>query len=156
MTSTPGTRRVLVVLFFGLALALGLAVGVAVVGLRGSAVTILTGPGGIPGNTASSYTGCYTDFIVGELVTDPTYGTAVIEHDPNGRNPDQRYPVMWLPGDTGRQSGSEVEILDRSGKVVARTDQVWKIAGGGWGGWDASLPRVWVACGYVLPSSAAQ
>lgn len=146
------TRRVLVVLFFGLAFALGLAF----VGLRGSPVTILTGPGGITGNTASSYTGCYTDFIVGKLVTDPTYGTAVIDHDPNGRNPDQRYPVMWLPGYTGRQSGSEVEILDRSGNVVARTDQVWKIAGGGWGGWDASLPRVWVACGFVLPPPAGQ
>ena len=150
------TRRVHMVLFLVLAVAVGLAVGLAFVGLRGTSVTILTGPGGIQGNTATSYTGCYTDFIVGKLVTDPTYGTAVIEHDPYGRNPDQRYPVMWLPGYTGRQwSGSEVEILDRSGKVVARTDQVWKIAGGGWGGWggwDASLPRVWVACGFVLPA----
>jgi hypothetical protein len=149
------TRRVLVVLFFGLALALGLAFGVAFVGLRGSPVTILTGPGGITGNTASSYTGCYTDFIVGKLVTDPTYGTAVIDHDPKGLNPDHLYPVMWLPGDTGRQSGSEVEILDRSGKVIARTGQVWKIAGGNWGGW-AGTPLVWVACGFVLPPPTGQ
>ena len=147
------TRRVPVVLFFGLAIALGVAVGVAVVGLP---VTILTGSGGIPSNTTSSYGGCYTDFIVGELVTDPTYGTAVIEHDPSGRNPDHSYPVMWLPGDTGRRSGSEIEILDRSGKVVARTGQVLKIAGGGWGGWGADLPRVWVACGFVLPAAAGQ
>ena len=107
----------------------------------------------IHGDPATSYTGCYTDFIVGALLTDPTYGTAVIEHDPSGRNPDHRYPVMWLPGDTGRTSGSEVEILDRTGSVIARTGQVWKIAGGGWGGWD-NTPHVWVACGFVLPASA--
>ena len=84
------TRLALEILFFGLVLALGLAF----VLLRGSSVTILTGSGGITGNTASSHLGCYTDFIGGELVTDPTYGTALIEHDPTGRTPDHRYPVM--------------------------------------------------------------
>ena len=102
-------------------------------------MAILTGPGGITGNTATSYTGCYTDFIVGALLTDPTYGTAVIEHDPSGRNPDHRYPVMWLPGDTGRTSGSEVEILDRTGSVIARTGQVLEDRGR-WLGWLGQHP----------------
>jgi len=149
------TRRVLVVLFFGLALALGIAVGVAFVGPRGSPVTILTGTGGIPGNTAgSAHPSCYTSSIFGELVTDPTYGTAVIEHDSTGHNPDRRYPVMWLPGDTGRQSGSEVEILDRTGSVIARTGQDWQIAGGFQSGSDGQLD--WVACGHVLSPSTGQ
>jgi len=149
------TRRVLVVLFFGLALALGIAVGVAFVGPRGSPVTILTGTGGIPGNTAgSAHPSCYTSSIFGELVTDPTYGTAVIEHDSTGHNPDRRYPVMWLPGDTGRESGSEVEILDRTGSVIARTGQDWQIAGGFQSGSDGQLD--WVACGHVLSPSTGQ
>jgi hypothetical protein len=148
----PVTGRVRVALFFGVALALG----AAFVGLRGSPVTILTGPGGISRNAdISSPVGCYTSFIVGALVTDPTYGTAIIEHDPASHNPDRRLPVMWLPGDTGRTSGSEVEILDRTGSVIARTGQVWKIAGGFWGGLD-NIPDAWVACGYVLPPPAGQ
>ena len=148
MSSTPGTRPWLVVLFFGLAIALGLAVGVAVVGLP---VTILTGYGGIGPITYSSDRGCYLSSISAKLVTDPTYGTAVIEHDPTGL--DRHLPVMWLPGDTARRSGSEVEILDRTGSVIARTGQAWQIEGGYYGVGDV---RIWVACGYVLPFSAAQ
>ena len=148
------THRLVVVLFFGLALALGVTLAVAFVGLRGSPVTILTGYGGIGPNAYSSDRGCYTSSIFGELVTDPTYGTAVIEHDSTGHNPDRRYPVMWLPGDTGRQSGSEVEILDRTGSVIARTGQDWQIAGGFQSGSDGQLD--WVACGHVLSPSTGQ
>lgn len=144
------TRLGLGVLLVGLVL----TVGLLFVSMRGAPVTILTGTGGISGTVGSTQVGCYTDFITAELVTDPTYGTAVIEHDSTGHNPDHRYPVMWLPGDTGRRSGSEVEVLDRSGSVIARTGQAWQIEGGYWG--DSATPDVWVACGYVLPPSASQ
>jgi hypothetical protein len=62
------------------------------------------------------------------------------------------FPVMWLPGDTGRTSGPEVEILDRTGSVIARTGQIWKVAGG----YSGSNPTVWVACGYVVPPPTGQ
>jgi hypothetical protein len=45
------------------------------------------------------------------------YGTAIIEHI-------RPMPVMWAPGYIGRQSGSDVEILDTSGQVVARTESL--------------------------------
>lgn len=145
------TRLGLGVLLLGLVLAFGLVF----VSMSGAPVTILTGTGGISGNTVgSTQVGCYTDYITAELVTDPTFGTAVIEHNSTGRNPDHRYPVMWLPGDTGRSSGSEVEILDRSGSVIARTGQAWQIEGGFQTGPGGQVD--WVACGYVLPPSARQ
>ena len=150
MTRPPVSRRELVILFLGCVFALGLAFAV----LRGSSVTILTGSGGIPGNTEGSPSqGCYTSSIGGEPVTDPTYGTAVIQHYGDGSTPDQRFPVMWLPGDTGRKSGSEVEILDRSGSVIARTGQAWFIEGGFY---SVDNVRVWVACGFVQSESASQ
>jgi len=92
MTRTRVTRRLLAFLFFGLALGLGLALALAV--LRGSSVAILTGTGGTGNTEGSPFQMCYTDSDGGELVTDPTYGTALIEHDPTGRTPDHRYPVM--------------------------------------------------------------
>jgi hypothetical protein len=54
-------------------------------------------------------------------------------------------PVVWPPGSTARQSGAEVEVLDATGKVVARTGNRYEIEGAA-----NTLPlRGWLACGYV-------
>jgi hypothetical protein len=52
---------------------------------------------------------------------------------------------MWPPGYIGRQSGSDVEILDASGQVVARTGALVQLPGG----YSGSDPRVFLTCGYV-------
>ena len=103
----------------------------------GAPVLLLTGTGGL--HATVGMTACYTSFATGQLVPDPAYGTAIIETD-------RPVPVMWPDGYTGRQSGSEVEVLDKSGHVVARTGTVVRLEGGYWG----ESPRAFVACGYVL------
>jgi hypothetical protein len=120
----------------GLALALQLA-SVATA-CTGPSVPLLTGRGGL-GPVANGIVSCYTDFAVGQLVVDAAYGTAIVE---NGRPT----PVMWPPGSTARRAGSEVEVLDKQGSVVARTGSRYQIEGGHGG----ENPRSFVACGYVL------
>jgi hypothetical protein len=105
----------------------------------GGSVPLLTGRGGL-GSATEGMVGCYTSFAQGQLVVDAAYGTAIVE---NGR----ATPVMWPAGSTGRQSGSDVEVMDKQGAVVARTGGVYQIAGG----YSGSNPRSFVACGYVLP-----
>ena len=68
---------------------------------------------------------CSTDFYVSSmLLADPEYGTVVA-----GFLADQRTPVMWPPGFTGRRVGSEVAVLDATGIVVATTGQSFSIRG---------------------------
>ena len=118
---------------------LGLTLVLAIVATScGGSVSILTGRGSL-GSVADGMVGCYTDFAVGQLVVDATYGTAIVE---NGRPS----PVMWPPGSTARQSGSEVEVLDEHGSVLARTGSRYQIEGG----YGGENPRSFVACGYVL------
>ena len=74
----------------------------------------------------------------GQLVTDPTYGTAIVEHV-------RLMPVMWPPGYVGRQIGSDIEVLDTSGQVVARTGNLVQLPVG----YSGSDPRVFLTCGYV-------
>jgi hypothetical protein len=62
----------------------------------------------------------------GLLVADATYGTAFIEDAPATGGPE---PVAWRPGFTGRQVGSEVEVLDPRGNVTNTTGQ--RVALGG-------------------------
>jgi len=59
---------------------------------------------------------CYTTGADGDLVTDTVSGTAIIS-DMGG----QRAAVDWPNGWSGRSSGSEVEVLDKHGRVYART-----------------------------------
>jgi hypothetical protein len=101
----------------------------------GSPVRLLTGRGDLEG---SGMVGCYPSFARGQLVTDPTYGTAIIEHAGT-------MPVMWPPGYVGRQIGSDIEILDTFGQVVARTGNLVQLPGG----YSGSEPRVFLTCGYV-------
>ena len=82
-------------------------------------------------------TSCHPAPAVGLLVTDPKYGTALL-----GR------PVAWPSGFSGRDAGSEVEVLDGDGKVVAVTGKTYEFAGtddivGG--------VRAFVACAYFVP-----
>jgi hypothetical protein len=93
----------------------------------GGSVPLLTGGSG----------SCLLNWFEGELVSDPAYGTAIIQR--NGRP----LPVRWPIGYTGRSSGLEVEVLDASGQVVVRTGSEVHLAGGYYG----KDPRAWLACG---------
>lgn len=89
---------------------------------------------------------CYNlNWIEGQLVVDPAYGTAV-DSDFYGRT----VPVMWPPEFTGRHSGSEVAVLDANGKVVAVTGHHYRMEGGSVGGKPQGGPpfSFW-ACGSV-------
>ena len=68
--------------------------------------------------------GCYPEPQVGRLVVDPTYGTAMV--GPASGN----LPVGWPADFTGRRNGSEVEVLDPQGDVVARTGQSYQFLAG--------------------------
>jgi hypothetical protein len=120
-------------------------VAVLILAGPGMAVTLLTKDPNL-----HPQDGCFLSFVVGDLITDPTYGTAIIEVT-KGIPKDyvHTYPVMWPPGYTGRQAGSEVEVLNRSGRAVARTGSHIKILGG----YYSDNPRVWLACnlGPVAP-----
>jgi hypothetical protein len=83
--------------------------------------------------------GCYTSGASGVLTADRTYGTALIENE-------APIPVMWPHGYSGRRSGSQVEIVDTSGHVVARTGTRVQIGGG----YTGENPRAFLACGSVI------
>ena len=69
--------------------------------------------------------GCYTTAARGgQLIVDQTHGTAI--HDGS----DAPVPVMWPLGFTGRRVGSEVEVVDPDGKVVATTGRTYNFRGG--------------------------
>lgn len=89
---------------------------------------------------------CYLSFIEGELVTDPVTGTAIIGR--NGGDTDQRFPVMWPAGWTGRRTvSSDVEVLNPTGRVVVRTATRVHLMGGGYDGY----PDAWLACSEAYP-----
>jgi hypothetical protein len=83
--------------------------------------------------------GCFTSGTHGVLLADATYGTTLIEHD-------AAVPVMWPHGFTGRHSGFQVEVVDTSGHVVARTGTRVQIDGG----YTGENPRAFLACGSVV------
>ena len=110
-----------------------MGVSIAMVGcapVPGPAVHLRTGDGS-----------CYTFYTKGELVVDKAAGVAIIEVSPG--NPAKAMPIVWPPGYTGRESGSDVEVLDGRGLVVARTGTRMEIQGGyGVGGF--------VVCGMTM------
>ena len=135
------------VLTIALAFLVGLAGAAFLSGLLGRQVPLLTGWGPLEPREPGEV-GCYTNFAVGQLVVDAEFGTALIEEGHDAVPVRDPVPVMWPPGHTGRQSGSEVEVLDKSGRVVARTGNRYQIEGAG----NARHPEPgWLACGYVLP-----
>lgn len=62
--------------------------------------------------------GCFLAGREGELIVDPELGLAW------RAGPDDIRPVIWPRGFTGRRVGTNVEVLDRDGEVVATTG--WK------------------------------
>ena len=107
--------------------------------LLGGPVPLLAGQG------RDGHGGCYLNFFVDELVADPVSGTAVIEEYTTKDGPQSRVlPIMWPAGYTGRRSGSEVEVLDSRGQVVARTGSTYRIQGGYEEGY-------WLTCGMIPP-----
>ena len=68
---------------------------------------------------------CY-DPIVGDLAFDPATGSITLDEVGGPK------PVQWPTGYTARRSGSEVEILNRTGKVLYRTGT--RVTLGGWSG----------------------
>jgi hypothetical protein len=128
-------------LTLALAFLVGLSGAAYLSGLSGRPVPLLTGWGALAPHDDERI-GCYTNFAVGQLVVDAEFGTALIE---DGR---EAVPVMWPPGTTGRQAGSEVEVVNKKGEVIARTGNRYQIEGAG----SARYPLPgWLACGYVLP-----
>jgi hypothetical protein len=89
----------------------------------GTVVLLTMGGGGI---------GCPLAVVDGDLVTDENAGSAIIDHGVRKR-------VKWPYGYAGRRSGNEVEILDRTGKVVARTGTRVRLVGG-------EIDGAWFAC----------
>jgi|SRR5215212_4124815 len=65
----------------------------------------------------SCYAGAQSPNFGGLLISDPEYGTRI-----DGR------PVMWPSGYTGRRVGTEVEVVDQSGNLVARTGREYRIS----------------------------
>ena len=63
--------------------------------------------------------GCYPSSTEGELKADPARGTVI-----------GSTLIVWPKGYTGRRSGAEIEVLDASGAVVARTGTKVRLAGG--------------------------
>lgn len=64
--------------------------------------------------------GCFLMGTFGKLIVDAKYGTAL-------HGPDAIRPVVWPRGFTGRRVGSEVEVLDRGGRLVATTGKAYEI-----------------------------
>jgi hypothetical protein len=90
----------------------------------------------------------------GRLVADATSGTALITG-----NRGAVVPVVWRPGFTGRRSGSEVQVVDPQGNVVAVTGHKYSLDGGSMDNGDIMaadfvwpglpVPRAIYSCGRV-------
>jgi hypothetical protein len=117
-------------------------------GMIGSSVLITFGPDG-----------CVSNPYAGELVVDATYGTAFIATGGGDATP---LPVVWRSGFTGRRSGSEVQVVDPQGNVVAVTGHVYVFNGGyvndgnenmdaDWAWSGIPVPRAFFSCGRVTP-----
>jgi hypothetical protein len=122
----------------------GLALALLVIGCA-DPVSLLNG---VPPTIGDG--GCFTNSAGGPLIVDPKYGTAIVDGDTGG----SATPVMWRPGYSGRRIGSEIEVLDPDGEVVATTGRSYRIAGGYV---DQDVPggrspiRVFWACDFVIP-----
>jgi hypothetical protein len=124
-------------------LAFALFLGLAWLAPWKQGVQLLTGDGSMGGHALGYGSGCYTDWAEGPLVIDANAGTAILDNDLHATVP---APIMWRPGYSARQVGSEVEVLDPSGDVVAITGRSYRIEGG-----YVGADRVFFACGFVTP-----
>jgi hypothetical protein len=98
--------------------AIALALGLLLLGvLAGAPVRLETINGPVTENR-----GCFTFPYLGELIVDKKHGTGL--KDDEGAIT----PVLWPPGFTGRWVGSEIEVLDPAGSVVATTGRRYYIS----------------------------
>lgn len=67
--------------------------------------------------------GCYTVSWIYWLVADPEHGT-VYKDDPDDRGAN---PLYWPPRYTGWRVGTEIEVRDPTGRVVAVTGRRYRI-----------------------------
>ncbi len=88
----------------------------------------------------TSQEGCYLMGVAGDLVTDPSAGTAITDDTFGGR-----VVLTWPNGWTARSSGSEVEILNRKGQVAYRTGTHVNLMGG-----YSNVDESFVVCGLEL------
>ena len=103
---------------------------------------------------------CLLAQVSGLLVVDPTYGTAIVANDQPRQLELSDVPVTlaWSAGFTARRLGSEVEVLDPQGNVVATTGRNYQFSGGYVSAGDAFVPPwetawpeptksvIWVSC----------
>lgn len=103
---------------------------------------------------------CFAADAAGRLVVDPTYGTAIIGDGHTNMLVGGNVPVTvaWPPGFTARRSGSEVEVLDPQGNVVATTGRSYQfnagyVSAGGSSGlvWPELKKSVLLSCGNLQP-----
>ncbi len=96
-------------------------------------------------NGSPTNSGCYAANTTGLLIPDATAGTAIIQEDMGKVT----VAVAWPPGYTGRRTlFDQVDVLDQTGHVVARTGNRVELLGGyDDGGWltcdDAVYPPAW-------------
>jgi hypothetical protein len=84
----------------------------------------------------------------GLLAADPTYGTVLwAAGDGSTPPPGLGEPVAWPSGFTARYTGSEVEVVDGGGRVIAITGRRYELIGVGV---DVGGIRAFGACG-VFP-----
>jgi hypothetical protein len=77
--------------------------------------------------------GCPAAVVEGQLIPDSSAGSAIMLGDLVWR-------IRWPVGYSGRRAGDEVEILDQTGQVVARTGTHVRLGGG------EIEPGIWLAC----------
>jgi hypothetical protein len=63
----------------------------------------------------------------GRLVADGERGTSILVEGGDFANVGAKLQVQWWPKYTGRRAGSEVEVLDPDGNVVATTGRRYRI-----------------------------
>ena len=115
---------------------LGLLVLAAAIAFFGIPVAIKTGS--LYPDADPTRIGCYTSGVSGELVDDPSAGTAIID-GMSGRRTLVTWPIGW----TGRNSLFGTSVINSRGEVIARTGTHVNLSGGYWT--DGSF----LACGEV-------
>ena len=84
---------------------------------------------------------CHLNYKHGTLVAHAPTGVAIAERDGG-----PLVPILWPAGFTARRFGTEIEILNESGKVIAVTGNRYKFDGGtdeaGWRGCDGVHPAL--------------
>ena len=89
---------------------------------------------------------CMLSWTAGRLVVDARYGTSIVpDGHPSQSQLDRPYVVAWPAGYTARRNGSEVDVLDGEGRVVATTGNSYTLQGGG-SARDDWPERTWSAC----------